>query len=207
MTNHLFHVSAAKFHAASLFTSTDPHRKAILETVHIEPDHAGNGAVLFATNGHIMAAIHDPLGFCAAPVSIKPDKAMLRNCKTAQSIDVCGKNRMNFEGLIDRNGSYPDVRSVIPHEIPSKQPETPAAFDSKYLAVFDKAAHIVAGLKPKEPLGMRVYAVSAHAPALVFFDGHDMKDFLGVIMPREWQFEEPVMPDWLAMPQVAKDSA
>lgn len=76
-------VNAALFARAAKVQSTEETRY-YLNGVSVEPDPKG-GAVLVATDGHKLVAIHDPSGECDAPVIVFADKETLKACNAPRN--------------------------------------------------------------------------------------------------------------------------
>lgn len=142
-----FTVNGAAFAAVSLFmgNKVDNSVRPYLWGVCVEPLEDG-GAVLVATNGHILAAYHDATATAAEAVTIWLDKP-LKEAAHALNADAIGL-------------PFPDWRKVMASDAPEKPktrkgkkaaeqiswaslPPGLVSADSQYLALFTKAAKLL----------------------------------------------------------------
>lgn len=163
---YLANVNPKYFAAINLFAGVKDVRFYI-NGVRIEP-HPVKGAILVATNGHTMAAIHDPDGFCSQPIIVGSiGKDLLRACRSAKPavpgadlrlwidaqsaviaeghdepahpFDQYARHASRIE-LID--GKYPDWRRVLTGASQRHSQDFPAV-NPAYLALIDEAASIL----------------------------------------------------------------
>lgn len=74
-------VNPKYFAAINLFAAENDVRYYLCG-VYIEP-HPEKGAVIVATNGHIIGIIHDPEGFCAKPIIVGDiTKPLISACRS-----------------------------------------------------------------------------------------------------------------------------
>ena len=90
-----------------------------LNGVYLEPHHSGKGALLVATDGHVMMVGYDETGECDEPQIREISKPLISEIKKAKNADEQVKfydDQISFMGLHASNspidGKYPDWRRV-----------------------------------------------------------------------------------------------
>jgi hypothetical protein len=189
-----------------------------LRGINVRP-HADGGAVICATNGHALGAIHDPDAVCDAEVTLRLDPRMLQACaaliKNDRVIKVLNNRLAVFEGevevyiqagdpVIDPSVAYPRYEKVIPKNERVK-PGLIGAYNAKLIALTERAA--VAAAKAKRSNRYEDVAIS-------FFNVGDENgcgvvrvaaapEFIGVLMPMRVDPLIEFVPAWVArMPEV-----
>lgn len=163
-----------------------------LRGVYIEPLDGG-GAILVATNGHILLAGHDPDGFASRG-------AIIETALTDTQLIKWGGGRKTGARLSHHNVTetcrdytFPNWRRVIP-EVTGKAFETAGqCWHGDYLKRFVTAATRMGGNG-----GMSFTQPDARSPALVRFSG--IPELFGVIMPMvrgAFSGSDSLVPSWM----------
>ena len=153
----MIRVNANLFRIAYVATSTEASRY-YLNGVLVEPHHE-KGAILTATNGHILVSIHDETGHCDQPTIVQLTKEALKACplkhvhrllviedeknpKASANIWETDATHWEIAGLDGGSrlqmvshdcivdGTFPDYRRVIPKKLRNV---APGAFSNFYL--------------------------------------------------------------------------
>lgn len=140
----------AKFLAAcSLFTAKTDDRPYITG-VSIEP-HRDGGALMVATNGHIILACHDKEAVIESPILVKPGTKMTKRWREGEieigsdaMILQSGKTAGSLIAIerLEGEWTFPDWRRNLPRQRPSMKTDgcLPAG---AYMALFDEAGRIL----------------------------------------------------------------
>ncbi|WP_339774276.1 hypothetical protein [uncultured Thalassospira sp.] len=222
-------VQAKYFLAAWQFTSTDDTRY-YLGGVHIEP-HPDGGALLVATNGHILCAIHDETAkigdgeswICFAPQSIrtalnKRDAGHLhfvgnsayvttqdwtkRQGATGQSPDILTEHHIAVSWAPPIDATYPQWRAALPAT--HTTPTGEIAINGDNIARITKAVKMVDDPKQPPILNWFIPAIPSH-PVIVRTEINDR--LFAVIMPIRGRDNNTAYPAWLPEPETAKPKA
>lgn len=204
--NPIISVDAFYFFIASMAQATQDIRY-YLNGVSVEPGPNNRGAVIVATDGHYMIAMHDKNGICDNQVILKTDKRLLQDCakRGAKNVVVDAKGVMQVSdstaGIISYqfpekafiDGKFPDWRRVIPaQELTAGLPNT---VNSEYLKMF---------LDIGSKLNRKYGAVSFFHDASLVSDGYatgsilvrsSNDDFMGIVMPMRDKVPS-VLPAW-----------
>ncbi len=174
--------------AASLVASTDETRY-YLQGVHIESAPEG-GVFLVATNSHAMSVFWDRDGNVDAPVTLPVSRALFAATKYApkyqsRRLEVSDNIIRVWNGVdpppsymqhfSQTEGEFPNWRRVIPK---LKKKRTSPAFNSSYLAAFDKTLIAAFGAYPFNEI--RLICSGEKGPVLVRTGS---TDWFGVLMP------------------------
>lgn len=145
--------NAKYYYEAGSFTDPEALSKYALSCIRIEP-HPIKGALIIATEGHMLGIWHDEHGSCTAPVLLFHDAALNRLCGAIDNECDYPQSRVmvvndddtvtiangspsdvrDFLGVIHGliiDGDYPDWRNVLPKEETSRMDINP-----EYLDVF-----------------------------------------------------------------------
>lgn len=207
---YLAHVNPKFFAAVQLFAAVRDVRY-YLQGVFIDQHHE-QGVVLVATNGHHMAVMHDPEGWCERPVIVGGiPKSLIACCKKAgleppkhlwigqdsavvSSLEASEPPDSPFcadalhacrISLID--AKYPDWRKVMPRQ--AKPVDVMPAMNAEYVATVTAAAKL---LHPSYP-ATRVFSTGTDCSLVFRICGHEVADkFVAIIMPVR-DFETPEM--------------
>lgn len=71
-------INARYYAEAATFVSKDLYASGCIGNVRVEPCDQGCGAIILATNGHVLVVFHDIFGQCEEPVNIRKSTEMLR---------------------------------------------------------------------------------------------------------------------------------
>jgi len=99
--------------------------RSYLEGVRIEPHHE-RGAVVVATNGHILAAMHDPDGVCDEPMTMRCTEDFLFACKTGKRDDDAARRMVVVESGVAKVVFADQARTAIKDGDIYILPKTPA---------------------------------------------------------------------------------
>lgn len=193
-----------------------------LRGINVRP-HKDGGAVICATNGHALGAIHDPDAVCDVEVTLRLDPRMMQACAASiakkRIVTVLNGRLAVVEGpvdaevyiqagdpLIDGSCTYPRYEKVIP-KAGSMKPGMLGAYDARYIALVERAA--AAATKAQG---------SAKCSAIRFFNVGDENgcgvvrlesapDFVGVLMPIRVEPLSPLVPAWTERVPQADDLA
>lgn len=162
-------INPAYFAAIALFAAKNDVRY-YLNAVFVEP-HPERGAVIVATNGHIIGVLHDPEGFASKPIIVGDiSKTLLSACAAKSgaikgvrptalylseggavvaygeiqegNIDPFGGNVTHLSRITPLEAKYPNYRDVIEKYTRNPTPEFPE-IQSRYMAIFDKVMKII----------------------------------------------------------------
>jgi DNA polymerase-3 subunit beta len=222
-------VQAKYFLAAWQFISTHESRH-FLRGVHVEP-HPDGGALLVATNGHILCAIHDETAkigdgeswICFAPQSIrtalnKRDAGHLhfvgnsayvttqdwtkRQGATGQSPAILTEHHIAVSWAPPIDATYPQWRASLPAT--HTTPTGEIAINGDLIARITKAAKLVSDPKQPPILNWFTPATPCH-PVIIRTDRND--SFFAVIMPMSGRDNNAAYPGWLPAPASAQAAA
>lgn len=195
-------VLASNFVAASIVSSTEETRYYLCG-VYIQP-HPVKGAILVATDGQRLVAVHDEEATCNKPAIISLDKAALKLLQRfdgsleidSDGIATFGTYRGVASSFID--GTFPDwQRALSPiiggakNRFHGKPVFSIAAFNGRYLGSFERVANALS----KGDMMVRVVSFSASDPTLILFP--NTPHAYGVLMPMRAPNEEFAMPAWM----------
>ncbi|GEM_PF-1349106 len=230
--NYLARVNPKYFAAIELYAAKNDVRY-YLNGVRIEP-HPQLGAVIVATNGHRLAAIHDPDGWCEEPIIVGDiPRSLVAACKakgneltfTAPKQLWVSKTSAVVMGCDDTeppqdpfnpmalhatritliDAKYPDWRRVAP----TKRANTPGRFPSmnpKYLAELHEAASILVPNHKKWGGAVRLEAQDEHSSIIARIPHFELLErFFALIMPlRDMEFPRTIVPAFAMAPEPAQ---
>lgn len=217
----LARVNPRYFAAINLFAAVQDVRYYLCG-VRIEP-HPEKGAIIVATNGHVIGMIHDPDGFCAEPIIVGdiskqlisaccakngiikgvPPKALYITDGGAivdfgdvqeQEIEPFGKTVMHLSRITLIDGQFPNWRRVIPSKTePSGEVMIAQA---QYLSLFEKVVKALGAQRTYS--GVTMELVNGRS-IIARLQGIDLTDrFAAIIMQlRGDEKPKPYLPDWL----------
>lgn len=217
----LARVNPRYFAAIELFSAKNDVRY-YLNGVCIEP-HPERGVIIVATNGHRLAAIHDPDGWCKKTLIVGDiPKGLIAACKakgnpatltepkalwiskTGAVVMPLATEEQGPDDPFDKlvlyankisliDGVFPDWRRVVPTERTEKAERLPAV-NPKYLSDLNAAA----GLLGIRHLSIRLEANGEGLPIVARMDASDLLDrFIGIIMPVRSEPIPTIAPSWL----------
>lgn len=177
-----------------------------LSGIYIEP-HKDGGAVLVATNGHVMMVVRDKTAYCSEPAVFTVRRDALKYCATklkskvtinpiTQRLTISGgdnKDELYVQAgkcLIDAVKQYPKYQKVLPKFDDLKRAITDT-INNKYLI----AAANAVDTDSKYGNGMKLWQASSNGPVLVRYE--NAPEYITVIMPmRESMSDEKAIADW-----------
>lgn len=217
----LARVNPRYFAAINLFQANNDARY-YLNGVYIEP-HPEQGAIIVATNGHILGIMHDPDGFCARPIIVgditKPlisacrSKGMVKGMPPTDlyisdggAVVDCGdiwtgkiepfsKNVMHLSRITLIDGVYPKWRNVLPTDIGTAPPTM--LVQCQYLALFESLVKTLGMQRSYE--GIRLQCRDDGRSVVVRMGDTELSErFVAVIMQlRDSAPPKTILPDWL----------
>lgn len=221
----LARVNARYFAGIQLFAAQQDVRY-YLNGVSIEP-HPEKGAVIVATDGYRLAAIHDPDGMCKEPIIVgEITKGLISACKAKGSLP-----RMTIPGhlWISRNGAlltnsfageqppvdsfdatvlhaskitlvdgkFPDWRKVIRQRVVARGEPMPSV-NAEYIAAVSEACRIMSPTARKRPI---IRLTGTGSTGVVIARSHDFdlaERFVAAIMPCRAEDPKTLLPTWMA---------
>lgn len=213
-------VNPRYFAAINLFAA-DQDVRYYLCGVYIEP-HPEKGAIIVATNGHVMGMIHDPDGFCAQPIIVGDiSKQLISACVSKgvikglpptglyitdggaiveygdvqeKAIEPFGKTVMHLSRIQIVDGKFPDWRRVIPKKTePSGEVMVAQA---QYLSLFEKVVKALGAQRTYS--GVTMELVNGRS-IIARLQGVDLADrFAAIVMQLHGgDKQKPYLPEWL----------
>jgi DNA polymerase-3 subunit beta len=170
--------------------------------------HPAGGAVIVATNGHMLGAVHDPDGVCEhevilrlAPTTIAACKARGNNPRHLEMrhgrLMVCepGREVALQAGDPVIEAAYPQFQNVIPPAA-SLRPGMLGQFNTAYIAVLDKVAKIAHPTRgPMQAVSFFHVEGNPKSSAIARLPAEP--NFVAVLMPQAAE-EVMVLPSWCA---------
>ena len=217
----LARVNPRYFAAINLFQANNDVRY-YLNGVYIEP-HPDKGAIIVATNGHVVGIMHDPDGFCAKPIIVgditKPlisacrSKGMIRGIPPTGlyitdggAIVDCGdlhhgkiepfsKCVMHLSRITLIDAVFPKWRDVLPIVRQTEMAST--LVQAQYLTLFEAVVKALAIQRTSD--GIRMELPDDSRKVVVRIGGIDMSErFVAVVMQlRDETRPKNILPDWL----------
>ena len=175
-----------------------------LNGINIRP-HASGGAVICATNGHVLGAVHDPdaecereVILCISPATIAALKArgsgrqlVMRHGRVAV---VDGETEVALQpGDPIIEGNFPQYQNVIPPAA-RLRPGLTGHFNTAYIALLDTVAKIAAPTAGPGR-GVAFYTVDGQAKCSAVARLLSAPSFVSVLMPQAPADIAP-MPTW-----------
>jgi hypothetical protein len=192
--------------------------RGYLEGVRIEPHHE-RGAVAVATNGHILAAMHDPDGVCDEPMTVRCTEDFLLACKASKRDDYAAKRMVMVDSGLAKviftdltraaikdgdiyvlpnspalEGQYPDWQKILSNG-KDLEKSMSACICASYLRKFTA----VAG---KDFAAMQFWQSREvdRSSSPVYVQIEQIPEFIGVIMPLA-SGNVSFPPAWLGVPK------
>lgn len=180
-----------------------------LNGINVRP-HKDGGAIITATNGHALGAIHDPGAVCEHEVTLRFDTRMQQACATGLSSDrevvmVGGRLAVVEKGGLEVyiqaerpeiEGNFPRYERVIPKE-ESLRPGLLGTYGAKVLVPAENAALAAAKLFSRHFTGMQFFNVNGDANASAVFRLPVAPGFVGVLMPMREDIFKSAVPAWV----------
>lgn len=178
----------------------------------VEP-HPEQGVLIIATNGHVLAVVHDTDGFtngsyvCTLPANIVSacrkknatrlyfvgDVGYVTSADVPlDDVAIIGPFHIEVAHARAIDGTYPDWRRVISEPSGADQ----MCVQLEYLRYFETAAKLSHGNVCGRHGFIRAYNTKNQA-TVVHIEG--LPEFLGLVMPAQ-TYNQPAIPDWLCMP-------
>lgn len=183
-----------------------------LSAINVRP-HRDGGAVIVATNGHALGAIHDRNAVCEHEVTLRFDVRMQQACASGlqneRAVVMLGDRLAVVEngnsevciqaGRPDIECDYPRYERVIPKQ-ETLQPGLVGMFGAPLIALAQKAATIAGkvGDRVRGYSGLQFFSVKDAKNSSVVFRMHAAPDFVGVLMPMRDDWHLPAAPSWVA---------
>ena len=191
----MIQVNANLFARVAVAQSPDPARY-YLQGVCIQPHPRGEGAILVATDGHMLLAAYDPAAKAPdAPVIVNLGKDGLKAAAKGETVTIdpaTGQARVDAAWISPAttiiDGAFPDWRRLLPSE---PLTHTAASFDPNLLQRLGKAMSET----PKSPGALRLRAVDASNAHLATI-ANDLPIF-GIVMPMRTREGGDTLPAWL----------
>lgn len=191
----MIQVNANLFARVAVAQSTDPGRYYLCG-VCIQPHPRGEGAILVATDGHMLLAAYDPAAKAPdAPVTVNLGKDGLKAAAKGETVTIdpaTGQARVDAAWISPAttivDGAFPDWRRLLPSE---PLTHTAASFDPNLLQRLGKAMSET----PKSPGALRLRAVDA-SNAHVATIANNLPIF-GIVMPMRTPEGGDTLPAWL----------
>jgi hypothetical protein len=192
-----------------------------LNAINVRP-HKDGGAVICATNGHVLGAIYDPEAICEHEVILRFDSRMQQACAAGLTNDrhvvMIGDGLAVVEngdadvyiqaGRPEIEAQYPRYERVIP-KLEGLLPGLPGTFGSPVIALAQKAA-IAAGKallrRSRDAVAMTFFSKKDDPGSAVFRLGC-APNFIGVMMSMRGENNLPAAPAWVAALPVVDDLA
>lgn len=186
--------------------------------INVRP-HRDGGAVICATNGHALGAIHDKDAVCEHEVILRFDTRMQQACaagrKNERAVVMIGGRLAVVDegdseiyiqaGNPEVEANYPRYERVIP-KLETLQPGLLGTFGASVILLAEKADAAAAKMNGK---GLRGYAglqffnVQGQEGSSAVFRIGVVPDFVGVMMPMRDDHKLPAAPAWVAsLPEV-----
>jgi hypothetical protein len=185
-----------------------------LNAINVRP-HKDGGAVICATNGHVLGAIYDKDAVCEHEVTLRFDVRMQQACaaglKNNREVVMLGERLAVVENgateVCIQAGNpvieglpYPRYERVIP-KAETLQPGLIGMFGAPLIALAEKAAIIAGRMGEKQSRGysgMQFFSVKDASNASVVFRTPAAPEFVGVMMPMRDDYNLPAAPTWVA---------
>jgi hypothetical protein len=189
-----------------------------LNAINVRP-HADGGAIICATNGHVLGAIHDRNAVCEHEVILRFDGRMQQACGAGLSGDRAVVMIGDRLAVVEKSGAeiyiqagnpeveanYPRYERVIPKE-DTLQPGLIGMYGAQILSTCEKAASAAAKVgksRTRSYSGMQFFTVNGDPNASAVCRLGAEKDFVGVLMPMRGDSPILAAPAWVAaLPQV-----
>lgn len=204
MTDFIFR--ADYFQAVAQCISSDETRY-YLQGVYIEPHPSGTGVLMVATNGHIMAVIHDPEGHADKPAILttnfkSADFKSKRNESAPRVIHLtgdtgeikCNGERVGVMPIEKIDGTFPAWRRVLPTDNSKEYAWNECCYSFAYLGRLQAAFKILGAKETKLDI-----LPDKQLGAAIVHHGTDI-DALFIIMPVRAPSVTYEKPEWLATP-------
>jgi hypothetical protein len=192
-----------------------------LNAINVRP-HKDGGAVICATNGHALGAIHDKDAVCDHEVILRFDARMKQACagSPANSRMVVmiggrlavveeGGNEVYIQaGNPEVEATFPRWERVIPKE-ETLQPGLVGMYGAPVLALCEKAAAAAAkaGARLRGYSGLQFFTVNGDPNSSAVVRLGAVSDFVGVLMPMRGDDKPLAAPAWVASLPVVDDLA
>lgn len=217
----LARVNPRYFAAINLFQANNDVRY-YLNGVYIEP-HPDQGAIIVATNGHVIGVMHDPDGFCAKPIIVGDiSKPLISACRSKGvikgmpptglyiadggaivdygdiqhgEIEPFSKCVMHLSRITLIDAVYPKWRAVLPTDLGTAPPTM--LVQSQYLALFENVVKTLGMQRSYD--GIRIQCRDDGRSIVVRMGDKELSErFVAVIMQlRDENAPKNILPDWL----------
>lgn len=189
-----------------------------LNAINVRP-HKDGGAVICATNGHALGAIHDRNAVCEHEVILRFDARMQQACAGGPKderavvmigdrlavVDEGGTDVYIQAGRPDVEATYPSYSRVIP-KMEELRPGLVGMFGANLITLCEKAAAAAAkasGKKLQHDTAMQFFSVKGDPNLSAVVRLWAAPEFIGVLMPMRAEGPMAVMPSWaVSLPPV-----
>jgi DNA polymerase III sliding clamp (beta) subunit (PCNA family) len=193
-----------------------------LNAINVRP-HSDGGAVICATNGHALGAIHDRDAVCEHEVILRFDARMQQACASGlaneRAVVMIGDRLAVVEngsaevyiqaGRPDVEAQYPRYERVIPKE-ETLQPGLVGLYGGPLIALCEKAASAAAktrAIKLRGYSGLQFFTVNGDSQSSAVVRMLAAPEFVGVLMPMRGDDPISATPAWVARLPVVDDLA
>lgn len=182
-----------------------------LNGINVRPHKAG-GAIIVATNGHALGAVHDRHAVCEHEVILRFDARMSQACAVGLAderevvmvgdrlaiVDKAGQEVYIQAGQPEIEGNFPRYERVIP-KVETLQPGLLGTYSASVLAPAEKAALAAAKQSTGRSTfsGMQFFNVNGDPNASAVIRLPVEPDFVGVLMPMRDDVLKSATPSWV----------
>lgn len=181
-----------------------------LNGINVRP-HKDGGAIITATNGHALGAVHDRHAVCEHEVILRFDARMQQACAAGLAderevvmigdrlaiIDKTGQEVYIQAGKPDIEGTFPRYERVIP-KVETLQPGLLGTYSASVLAPAEKAALAAAKQNGRTIYsGMQFFNVNGDPNGSAVIRLPVEPNFVGVLMPMRDDVLKSATPAWV----------
>lgn len=181
-----------------------------LNGINVRP-HKDGGAIITATNGHALGAVHDRHAVCEHEVILRVDARMQQACAVGLAderevvmigdrlaiIDKTGQEVYIQAGKPDIEGNFPRYERVIP-KVETLQPGLLGTYSASVLAPAEKAALAAAKQNGRTIYcGMQFFNVNGDPNGSAVIRLPVEPNFVGVLMPMRDDVLKSATPAWV----------
>lgn len=192
-----------------------------LNGINVRP-HQDGGAIITATNGHALGAVHDRNAVCEHEVILRFDSRMQQACSAGLAderevvmigdrlavVDKTGQEIYIQAGLPEIEGNFPRYERVIP-KVDTLQPGLLGTYSASVLAPVEKAAVAASKQGGAKTMfsGMQFFNVNGDPNASAVIRLPIEPAFVGVLMPMREDAPKSATPPWVATMHAAAEAA
>lgn len=190
-----------------------------LNGINVRP-HSSGGAIIVATNGNALGAIHDRNAVCEHEVILRFDTRMQQACAVGLSddreivmigdrlavIDKSGAEIYIQAGRPEIEGNFPRYERVIP-KTDTLHPGLLGTYSASVLVPAEKAALAASKQNSGRYSGMQFFNVDGDPTKAAVIRLPMEQDFVGVLMPMRADPLKSGTPDWVPVLHAADAAA